>query len=154
MSFSSPQKSTNGRMDKCLQADKLGGLLALALWAGFVSLAAWQGVFTRLASDMPAIVGFACGFGLMAYALDGGVRAWIDSRHGAVIAALAVAPIGATVAAAYLPGEACLAIATLVALPVGLVCTAATLRRIALAIRGARPSSAPAASLGARPDAT
>jgi hypothetical protein len=82
-------KSTNVRV---VSEGARGLALALALWAGSVALAAFDGVFARLGATVDAALAiFALVFAAATYLFDREVRAAVDRAPLAALVLLAVA---------------------------------------------------------------
>jgi len=136
--------------------------VTLALWGGGVALAAWEGVFAKLAPvTFALLVAFAVVYAAASYALDRGLHAaaadtgaralWIAALLGDAVLAVT----GFTAARAPGPVLETLAsfpyaIAALFVAPLAVALHAAALQ----AAQPKRVSSAPARSPGANPAAT
>lgn len=63
------------------------------LWTGFVLALEIDGTWARLGADVVALSAFACGFALLAYALDADARSALERLPAPVLLAAAVASV-------------------------------------------------------------
>jgi hypothetical protein len=152
-----PNKSTNVRLYDAGDGEAAVSrslALALALWAGTIALAAFDGVFLRLGAAMDtALALFALAFAAATYLFDREVRAWVDRAPLAALALLALAGDASLAwAAAQRPMElvqGANALLAFLALPLALAAHAPAASAIARRFR-----RAPGRSPGASPAAT
>jgi hypothetical protein len=137
--------------------------VTLALWAGSVAAAGWEGVFAKLSPVTFALLAlFATGFAAASYGLDRGPRAVAAQTRVATLWTAALAADGILLATAFaLAGAQTPALESLARFPY--VMSALFVAPLAVTLHVAafggaaqrrRVSSAPARSPGANPAAT